>query len=33
MGDGGCSAAGQRARNLQLAKLIVAGASELIDVQ
>src|SRR6218665_1005710 len=34
MNEGGCSAAGQRARhNLQLAKLIVAGASEFVDVQ
>jgi len=32
--ESGCSFAGQRARNnLQLAKLIVAGASELVDVQ
>ena len=34
MNEGGCSAAGLRARhNPQLAKLIVAGASELVDVQ
>src|SRR6218665_2766817 len=34
MNEGGCSAAGQRARhNPQLAKLMVAGASELVDVQ
>src|SRR6218665_1715693 len=34
MNEGGCSAAGQRARhNSQRAKLIVVGASELVDVQ
>jgi len=34
MNEGGCSAGGQRVRNNpQLAKLIVAGASELVDVQ
>src|SRR6218665_2907195 len=34
MYKGGCSAVGQRARhNPQLAKLIIAGASELVDVQ
>jgi len=34
MNEGGCSTAEQRARNNpQLAKLIVAGANELVNVQ
>ena len=34
MYEGGCSAEGQRVRhNSQLAELIIAGASELVDVQ